>query len=344
MNDKTMSIAFVAPGVAEYREAQINTPEDENDVLVEHYVTTVSCGTERANLMGHPNVAGGYKVDMEHYFPRWLGYSGAGIVKEVGKNVTTVKVGDRVATSWGIHAKYRYFNERNVTKLPDELSFEEAAICHIATFPMAGVRKTNLEFGEAAMTVGLGILGLLSVMFMRLAGAYPVIAVDPNPERRALALKYGADFAFDPREESFEENVRKATDGRMINAAVEVTGNGPALDRALDVMAKYSRISLLGCTRDSDFTIDYYKKIHAPGITLVGAHTNARPVYESHEGWWTEKDDIKAAMRLIASGRLDLSSFVCETHAPSECAEVYARLANDKNFPVCVQFDWRKEK
>lgn len=341
MSEKTMSIAFVAPGVAEYMEKDIARPDNENYVLVEHCVTTVSCGTERANLMMHPNVSGGYKTDMEHYFPRWLGYSGAGIVKEVGKNVTSVKVGDRVTTSWGIHAKHVYLPETTVTKIPDEVSFEEAAICHIATFPMAGIRKTNLEFGEAAMTVGLGILGLLSIIFMRTAGAYPVIAVDPNPARRELALKHGADFAFDPTQEDFEENIRRVTDGRMVNAAVEVTGNGPALDRALDVMARYSRISLLGCTRDSDFTIDYYKKVHAPGITLVGAHTMARPEHESHEGWWTERDDIQAALRLIKAKRVDLSEFVCETHKPEEAKAVYERLANDKNFPVCVQFDWR---
>ena len=40
-------------------------------------------------------------------------------------------------------------------------------------------------------------------------------------------------------------------------------------------------------TRHSDFNIDYYRKVHGPGITLIGAHTNARPKSESHPGWWT---------------------------------------------------------
>ncbi len=340
---KAKAIAFVAPGVAEYTDREFSLPEHENYVLVHKYVSTVSPGTERANLMGHPNVAGGHKVDMEHYFPRFLGYSSSGVVEKVGKNVTSVKVGDRVAVSWGMHTEYEVYNEeRLVTKIPDNVSFEDAALCHITTFPLAGVRKTNLEIGQSAMTVGLGILGVMSVMFQKLAGAYPVVAVDPNPVRREFALKFGADFAFDPNEEAFEENIRRVTDGRMIQTCVEVTGNGKALDRALDVMAEYSTVALLGCTRDSDFTIDYYKKIHSPGITLVGAHTNARPVYESHEGWWTEKDDIKASIRLISAGRLDFSGFVCETHSPKEAKEVYARLAENRDFPVCVQFDWRK--
>lgn len=342
MQQTTKTISFTAPGIAECAFLPLATPDNENSVLVRHYVTTVSCGTERANLMGHPNVAGGHKVDMEHYFPRSLGYSGAGVVEAVGKNVTHVKPGDRVTTSWGIHTEYRWFPHHQVRKIPDGVSFEDAALCHIATFPMAGVRKTKLEFGESAMTVGLGILGVMSVMFMKLAGAYPVIGVDPNPDRRTFAKQFGADFVLDPTAEDFPEQVRKLTDGRMINAAVEVTGNGPALDRALDVMAEFGRVALLGCTRDSDFTIDYYKKIHAPGITLVGAHTNARPRIESHDGWWSEYDDITAALRLIAAGRINFDGFVCETHTPEEAPEVYARLAENKNFPVCVQFDWRK--
>lgn len=340
--ETTKRIVFTAPGIAEFRDEALEKPTGENYVLVRHSVTTISSGTERANLIGHPNVAGRSTVDPAHYYPRRLGYSGAGVVVETGKNVTDIKVGDRVATSWGIHAEYHYFQQQNVTPLPEKVSFEEGAICHIATFPMAGVRKTNLEFGECAMTVGLGILGMISVKMQRIAGAYPVLAVDPNPVRRALALQIGADAALDPTEQDFPQKVAALSDGRMVNAAVEVTGNGPALDRLLDVMAPFGRVALLGCTRDSDFTIDYYKKIHCPGITLVGAHTNARPRAESHEGWWTEKDDLRACLRMIAAKRLTLADLICETHSPSEAPEIYARLAENKNFPVCVQFDWRK--
>ncbi|MFR6641702.1 MAG: hypothetical protein ACLUSP_10635 [Christensenellales bacterium] len=64
---------------------------------------------------------------------------------------------------------------------------------------------------------------------------------------------------------------------RGANVAVEVTGLGKGLDRVLDCMRKFGRVALLGCTRNSDFTIDHYRKVHGPGITPVGAHTAARP-------------------------------------------------------------------
>ena len=67
----------------------------------------------------------------------------------------------------------------------------------------------------------------------------------------------------------------------------------------------------------------------------------ARPNVESHGGWFTHRDDIKAVLKLISGQRLDIRSMIKELHKPSECQEVYTRLINDKNFPTLVQFDWR---
>lgn len=105
--------------------------------------------------------------------------------------------------------------------------------------------------------------------------------------------------------------------------------------------ARFGRVALLGCTRNKEFTIDYYKKVHGPGITLVGAHTGARPQCESSNGWWTQKDDINTVMKLTEMGRIKLSNIVDEIHSPAEAPEIYSRLAAEKAFPL-VQFDWEK--
>ena len=123
------------------------------------------------------------------------------------------------------------------------------------------------------------------------------------------------------------------------NVIIEVTGKGPALDTALDAVAPFGRLALLGCTRDSNFTINYYRKVHGRGVTLVGAHTNARPDRESSPGWWSTRDDALAFIRLLERGRVSLDGFVDEVHSPAECGEVYARLAESGSFPT-VQFDW----
>ena len=106
-------------------------------------------------------------------------------------------------------------------------------------------------------------------------------------------------------------------------------------------MAKFGRVALLGCTRNSDFTIDYYKKVHGPGISLIGAHTGARPKEESSSGLWTTHDDVMAVQKLVHLNRLCLEELVEETYSPTDAPEVFRRLAEEKAFPI-TQFDWRR--
>ena len=81
--------------------------------------------------------------------------------------------------------------------------------------------------------------------------------------------------------------------------------------------------------------------MHAPGISLIGAHTMARPKNDSNPGYWTEIDDITSLLNLINGNRLNFKDIIFEIDKPEDCTEVYNRLINDKNFPVGVLFDWR---
>lgn len=330
------SIVFTEPCVAKLVEEPMPQIKP-GYVLIKLHVSTISSGTERANLVGELNVSSNEILD-KVVFPRRCGYSSAGVVVKTGEGVTSVAPGDRVAMSWTQHSQYVCIHEKNVYKLHDQDTFSEAALWHIATFPMAAVRKCRLEIGESAMVMGMGVLGMMAVKFLRQAGAAPIIAVDPVPEKRDLAIKLGADYALDPFAEGFAAAVKQLTVGG-VKVAIEVTGNGPALDMALDCMARFGRVALLGCTRHSDFTIDYYHKVHARGVSLIGAHTMARPDVESSPGMWTTRDDVLAVQKMVGLGRFTLADMVEETHSPAECTEIYHRLATQKAFPV-VQFDW----
>ena len=230
----------------------------------------------------------------------------------VGENVKSLQPGDRVAMFWSPHSQIVNMEESRCLKLPDSVSAQEAALFHIATFPLAAIRKCRLEIGESALVMGQGILGMLAVKLLRIAGAMPVIAVDPLTEKRERALALGADYALDPFAPDFAETVKRLTGGG-VKVAIEVTGNGKALDNTLDCMAPLGRVALLGCTRDPNFTIDYYRKVHGPGITLVGAHTNARPELQSAPGYWTQRDDFACVLALTAGGRLNLKDIIEET-------------------------------
>ena len=96
-------IVFTKPNTAELLKNEIKQVSG-TLVKVKTQFSTVSCGTERANITGDPNI--GPNGSGSVVFPRILGYCSSGIVEEVGERVTSVKPGDRVAMYWSIHSEY----------------------------------------------------------------------------------------------------------------------------------------------------------------------------------------------------------------------------------------------
>jgi len=334
-------IVFTKPNTAELLTYEIGELQAD-EVQVALMVSSVSSGTERANIMGSTSVAWNKPEAEKAIFPRINGYSSAGVITKVGAEVDGLAVGDRVALSWSTHSQVQNIRAGLVHKLEDGVSFSDGALMHIATFPLAAIRKCRLEIGEPAIVMGMGILGAIAVVLLKAGGAAPVIAVDPDAGKREKALLIGADYALDPYSPDFSKIPKELTKGGA-KVGIEVTGVGAGLDGILDCMAGFGRVALLGCTRSSDFTIDYYRKVHGPGITLVGAHTNARPGRDSANGWWTEWDDGETILKLTHLGRIKLSDLVEEIHSPEAAGEVYTRLCNEKAFPL-VQFDWSELK
>ena len=332
---KSRQIFFTDVRKVEILDVDVPTPTGD-EVLVDMEYTVISGGTERANLMGMQNTVA---------FPKSLGYCGVGHVVSVGGAVKSVAPGDRVLVYHGHHMKYNLRPEADITKVEDEgIDSLDAAFVIIASMGLGGVRKLEIELGESAMVMGLGLLGIFALQFCRQSGAYPVIAADLNPARRELALALGADYAFDPASPDFTEQVMAATKGKGVRATVEVTGVSAAMKQALECASYMGRISLLGCTRKSDCEVDYYRQVHRPGVTLIGAHNFVRPKHESYPHHWTHQDDCKAILDLIASGRIRVAPIVSRVVAPDDAVEIYNELCDNPEFPMGTVFDWRNEK
>ena len=330
---KTKQVVFLEPRKAKFME--VDAPSvGENDVLVKTEYTVISGGTERAVIMASQNTI--------NQFPCSLGYCGIGRVLEIGGNVKSVGVGDRVLIYHGYHTQYNVRPVADVTKVEDDnLSSLDAAFVVIASMGLGGVRKLEIEIGESAMVMGLGLLGIFALQFCRLSGAYPVIAADLNPERRRLALELGADFAFDPAAPDFVEQVKSVTRGKGVRAIVEVTGVSAAMKQALECASYMGRIALLGCTRISDCAVDYYTEVHRPGVKLIGAHNFVRPKVESYPHHWTHQDDCRAILDMIALGRVRVAPIVSRVVSPTQAPQIYTELCNDPAFPLGTVFDWR---
>lgn len=330
---KSKTIVFTEPKVAKLMEKEIGSAT-ENKVKIKMEYTVVSGGTERACIMGMKNTS--------QRFPTSLGYCGVGYVTEIGEKVEKIQIGDRVLVYHGIHTEYNIVPESDVTKVEDDnIDSLYAAFVIIASMGLGGVRKLELELGESAMVMGLGLLGIFSVQFLRLSGANPLIAVDLNEERRNLALQLGADYALDPSDPDFVNKVKTITKGKGVNATVEVTGVSAAMKQASECASWMGRISLLGCTRVSDCAVDYYMQVHRPGVKLIGAHNFVRPKFESYPHHWTHHDDCRAILDMISRNRLDVKSIVSRVVKPETAPQIYTELCENKDFPMGTVFDWR---
>lgn len=324
------------PNQIEYCSELLDETQLEADrVLVKTEFSAISAGTELAWLAGNSN------NPKAKQFPFYPGYSSTGRILKVGSAVQGFAEGDRVVLPWCGHRSHVKPQACRIHKITGQnVDMMDASLVHIASFSMLGVRKLKIQMGEPVMIAGLGLLGLIALQAARLCGAAPLLACDFSEERRKLALKLGADAVFDPREEDFEEKVKAASSGGAA-AVVEVTGKAAALRQALQYTAKMGRISLLGCTRVPDCPIDFYRDVHLPGITLIGAHTSNRPGTDSRPGEWSAHGDYETILKFLDSGRFDFRSLISHVVNPADAPAVYRELLGSGNPALGYVFDWR---
>lgn len=328
-------IVFVSKNNAELLETEERLPSAD-EVRVKLAFSIISAGTEKACITGNEGAEEEFHIN----FPTSSGYSGSGIITDVGSNVSEYKVGDRVMVHGGGHQQFCTVSVKEIVLLPENVSLEEAAMVVVSGFSLAAVRKAKIELGQSILVVGLGLLGLFAVQYAKISGAYPIIASDFSAERRKKALELGADYAFDPSDPEYTAKIKELTGGG-VNSAIEVTGNPKALKQTLSVTAKFGKVILLGCTRTMT-NVDFYNDVHKPGIELIGAHSGARPQLESHFGMWTEMDDCRVITKYLSAGKLDFKTMISEICSPDEAHAIYERLATDNHFPLGVLFDWSK--
>src|SRR5262245_45540724 len=146
-----------------------------------------------------------------HENPWNVGTTGVGTVVEVGAEVTRWQVGDRVFGTMDVR-ETNVCRANRVWELGDvdpllALCIEPAYVAFHA------VREAQVRFGDSVAVVGLGVLGLLAVRMAVLSGAESVMAIDMLANRRQMALRMGADYAFDPLDGDAARRVHEANGG-----------------------------------------------------------------------------------------------------------------------------------
>ncbi|MCX4763972.1 zinc-binding dehydrogenase [Streptomyces sp. NBC_01275] len=163
--------------------------------------------------------------------------------------------GAKVQSAMGIgaFAEQALVSERSVVRFPSALPDTQAATlgCGVATGFGAARRIAGVAAGESVVVMGAGGVGLSVIQTSLALGAACVIAVDPSPERRDLALKFGAHAAHDPAS-ALAKAVRDSTGGRGADHVFECVGTGPTIRQSWALARRGGAVTVVGAGATSD--------------------------------------------------------------------------------------------
>jgi L-iditol 2-dehydrogenase len=222
--------------------------------------------------------------------PIVMGHEASGTVAQVGGNVTTWKSGDRVTfdstvycgTCWfcrrgdinlcdnrrvlgvscddyrrhGAFAEYVAVPQHILVRIPDNVTFAQAAMIEPISIAFHAVRRTRIALGDTAVVVGAGMIGLLVIQALRMSGCGQIIAVDVDRARLDLARKLGADECLVAESVDVAAEVRRRTNGRGADVAMEAVGISTTVQTAVASVRKGGQITLVGnLTPKVDFAL-----------------------------------------------------------------------------------------
>ena len=318
---KTWGVVWPAAGQVEIEERQLAAP-GVGEVLLQAERTLISPGTERAFLLNLPNTSGNY--------PQRPGYNFAGRVLELGPQVEGLAAGQRVVAP-APHAAHALVRADQVCPVPEAVALEEAVFFNMGTIALQGVRRARVELGEGVAVIGQGLVGLLALQLARLQGGAPLIAVDPVESRLAQSRQYGADLALTPQQ---------ARDLTPLPAVViEATGAPEPINAAFQLAQAGGRVVLLASTR-GETQVNFYRDVHRKGLTVLGAHNNARPGRESHQGVWTWMDDCSCVLALLQLKRFAVAPLITHRVPAREAPRAYELLKQWDPGLLGVVLEW----
>lgn len=231
------AVWVTAPRTVELRGESV-PPPGRGEVRVQAIASAISHGTELLVYRGEvpadlpldlPTLSGSFD------FPIKYGYASVGRVVDTGAGVEAHAAGDLVFVHYPHQSAY-VVPAAMPLLLPPDLDPLLGLFAASLETAVNVLLDTPLQLGETAVVFGLGTVGLLIAQLLKRAGAGRVVAVDPLPSRRELALRVGVDEALSPDPE-FPRWIRGATSGRGADVAIEASGKPPALQIAIESVA-----------------------------------------------------------------------------------------------------------
>ncbi|MDF2714640.1 MAG: zinc-binding alcohol dehydrogenase [Paenibacillus sp.] len=322
-----------------------NMPEpacSDNYVIVENVYSAISPGTEMLII--------DRSKEVEHALV--LGYSSAGIVREVGAGVEKLRVGQRVAcygAPFVRHAEKIAVPKHLAVALPDHVEIREAAFVAHGAIAIHALRQSDLRFGETAVVVGLGILGQLLCQIANAAG-FRVIGFDLLPERCDQLRASGAGWACANAEE-LAEAIKERSEGAGADAVFVCAGGkaGGLIDQALTWLRDRGKVVIVGDVKTEFDRNRLFSKEAQVLISRAGGPGRYDPVYEGGGvdypiGYvrWTEGRNMSEYVRLLADGKVRIGSMITSSVPIDEAASAYEKFMTDPRGQLGVLLSYER--
>jgi alcohol dehydrogenase len=331
------ALVYHGPGMRSWDTVDDPKIIDQSDIVVRIDSSTI-CGTDLHILKGDvPDCKPGTV----------LGHEAVGTVQEIGANVSTVAVGDRVLLScvsscgrcrfcvegrygqclggggWifgnlidGLQAEYARvpFADNSVYKVPDELSNEQVLFLAdiLPTSYEVGVLNGMVSPGDVVAIVGAGPIGLAAILTATLYTPGRIVAIDLDDGRLESALRFGADTTINNGREDARAQVMELTDGLGADVAFEAVGAQQTFELATELIRPCGRVANIG--------------VHGRPVTLHLEDLWARDITVTTG--LVDTYTIPRLMKLVASGRLDPTIFATHRFPLSDTMSAYDAFAD----------------
>jgi predicted dehydrogenase/NADPH:quinone reductase-like Zn-dependent oxidoreductase len=272
-----------------------------------------------------------------------LGYSAAGTVLEVGAEAGEFHPGDRVACAGGgfaVHAQVLSVPRNLAVKLPDAVTFEQAAFTTVGAIALHGVRIAEVQLGEVVAVIGLGLLGQIAIQILKAAGCI-VIGTDLLEERVELARRTGIDFATTDAA-SFAAQVASRSGGHGADSvliAADTKSDQPVV-MAGEVARNRGRVVSLGVVgthlprkiyfeKELDFRIS---RSYGPG-RYDSRYEEKGEDYPYGYVRWTENRNMQAFAAMVGSGAVDVESLISHRFEIEDAVKAYDLILGHDSQP-----------
>ncbi|MFA5688509.1 MAG: galactitol-1-phosphate 5-dehydrogenase [Kiritimatiellales bacterium] len=314
-----------------------DVPEPEiraHDVLIEVKAVGI-CGSDVHGMTGKTG---------RRQPPIIMGHEAAGIIKKTGAGVTDYRTGDRVTFDSTIYcnecsfcrqgkinlcdnrrvlgvscdeykqdgamAEYVSVPEHILYKIPDQMTFPQAAMIEAVSIAFHAVARSRIQLNQSVAVFGCGIIGLLIIQAAKLAGCGTVWAIDLDQKKLEFAKKFGADFCLNSSADA-EHEIKAKTGNAGADIIFEAVGIQPTITAAIDAVKKGGTVTLVG-NLSPEITLPL-QKVVTQELNILGSCAST--------------GEYQVCIDMIVQGRIDVDSLISKTVPLSEGREWFNALA-----------------